>query len=92
LLHLAEKVSGPGMPRVHSKLSTPLLDTSRGLPAAGVPIELMALSPDGSARLVAEAASNQDGRANTPLIAGRSIPIGELRAAPFTWPLFCALR
>jgi 2-oxo-4-hydroxy-4-carboxy-5-ureidoimidazoline decarboxylase len=80
-LRLVEKVSGPGMPRVHGTLSTHLLDASRGLPAARVPIELVAFSPDGSTRLVVETVSNEDGRTDLPLIAGRPIPIGcyELR-------------
>ena len=69
------------MPPVHGRLSTHLLDTTHGLPAAGVPIELYVLSADGSAALVAEAISNADGRTTAPLVSGRPIPNGtyELR-------------
>lgn len=80
-LSLARKVGGPGMPSVYGCLSTHLLDTTRGRPAAGVPIELYLLSQDGSGDLVATATSNEDGRTEAPLIAGRPIPNGtyELR-------------
>jgi 2-oxo-4-hydroxy-4-carboxy-5-ureidoimidazoline decarboxylase len=80
-LRLTRKIEGAGMPPVHGRLSTHLLDTTRGLPAAGVPIELYVLSADGSAALVAEATSNADGRTTAPLISGRPIPNGtyELR-------------
>ena len=82
-LRLTRKVTGPGMPKVHGALSTHLLDTARGRPAAGVPVELYALSEDGGAELVAGATSNADGRTDAPLIAGRPVPNGgwELRFA-----------
>ena len=80
-LRLNTTVRGPGMPNVHGKLSTHLLDTARGCPADGVPVQLMALSADGSARFVADAVTNQDGRTDAPLVEARPIPIGryELR-------------
>lgn len=80
-LRLVTTLSGPGMPKVHGKLSTHLLDTARGRPAAGVPVQLMALSAEGSAQLVAEAVTNHEGGTDAPLIEARPIPIGwyELR-------------
>jgi 2-oxo-4-hydroxy-4-carboxy-5-ureidoimidazoline decarboxylase len=75
-LRLAHKVDGPGMPAVHGRLSTHLLDTARGRPASGIPIELYRVPADGLAVLVAEAVSNEDGRTDAPLICGRPIPIG----------------
>jgi 2-oxo-4-hydroxy-4-carboxy-5-ureidoimidazoline decarboxylase len=80
-LRLVTKVSGPGMPKVHGELTTHLLDVAQGRPAAGVQIELYAVSADGSADLVATAISDENGRTPASLIAGRPIPNGtyELR-------------
>ena len=50
-------------------LTTHVLDTTRGRPAAGVTIELHALSPDGSRELVVRTQTNGDGRTDAPLIA-----------------------
>ena len=75
-LRLVTTLCGPGMPKAHGKLSTHLLDTARGRPAAGIPVQFMALSADGSAQLVAEALTNNDGRTDAPLIDARPIPIG----------------
>ena len=82
-LRLVHKVEGPGAPQVHGLLSTHLLDTAAGRPGAGVPIELHAISTDGSATLIARTISNADGRTDAPLIAGRPVPNGtwELRFA-----------
>ncbi len=49
-------------------LSTHVLDTVRGLPAAGVAISLYSLNGD-ERRLVTETATNDDGRTDSPLIA-----------------------
>jgi 2-oxo-4-hydroxy-4-carboxy-5-ureidoimidazoline decarboxylase len=73
-LRLVRKATGPGMPSVYGTLSTHLLDTTSGRPAAGVPIELYLLAQDGSAEPAAVATSNKDGRTDAPLIAGRPIP------------------
>ena len=56
-------------------LSTHVLDTSRGAPAAGVVIELHALA-DGSRRRVAGATTNADGRTDAPLLAGDQLGAG----------------
>ena len=57
------------------RLSTHVLDTVRGRPAAGVAIELFAL--DGQARrLVLSAATNADGRTDAPLLSGESFRTG----------------
>ena len=50
-------------------LTTHVLDTSRGRPAAGVRIELYTLTPEGARRLVVSALTNADGRTDAPLIA-----------------------
>ena len=53
------------------------------MPGANIPIELWELSRDAPARLLLRTVTNKDGRTDTPLIAGRPVPIGayELRFA-----------
>ena len=62
------------------RLSTHVLDTHAGRPAAGVVIELYALTPDGE-RLLKRAVTNADGRTDAPLLAGDAYAPGvyELR-------------
>ena len=50
------------------RLSTHVLDTMHGTPAAGVRIELYALGEE--KRLVASATTNADGRTDAPLLSG----------------------
>ena len=58
-----------------ARLSTHVLDTSRGTPAAGLTVELHALR--GTERtLVAAAVTNSDGRTDGPLIGGDRIEPG----------------
>ena len=82
-LRLVRRVAGPGMPEVYGEVSTHLLDTAAGRPGAGVPIELHAISANGTATLITRRISNADGRTDAPLIAGRPVPNGkwELRFA-----------
>ena len=61
---------------VHGRLSTHVLDTHSGKPAAGIAIELTELSDLGESRVVARAVTNSDGRTDQPLIGGRPVPIG----------------
>ena len=56
-------------------LSTHVLDTSRGAPAAGVRIELHFLQ-NGSRRRVASATTNADGRTDSPLLSGDRLEAG----------------
>ena len=51
------------------RLSTHVLDTHSGRPAAGVTIELYAMR-DGEQRLLKSAVTNADGRTDAPLLAG----------------------
>jgi 2-oxo-4-hydroxy-4-carboxy-5-ureidoimidazoline decarboxylase len=80
-LRLDQRIeAGDGL-EVHGRLSTHVLDTQAGRPAAGVAIELLELSANGEQRVIARATTNRDGRTDEPLIAGRPLPIGryELR-------------
>jgi 2-oxo-4-hydroxy-4-carboxy-5-ureidoimidazoline decarboxylase len=61
---------------VHGRLSTHVLDTHSGRPAAGVALELVELSNLGASRVVTRAVTNADGRTDAPLVSGRPVPIG----------------
>jgi 2-oxo-4-hydroxy-4-carboxy-5-ureidoimidazoline decarboxylase len=68
-------VSADRLP-VHGRLSTHVLDTHNGRPAAGIEVELVERSHLGASRLVTRAVTNSDGRTDQPLIGGRPVPIG----------------
>jgi 2-oxo-4-hydroxy-4-carboxy-5-ureidoimidazoline decarboxylase len=80
-LRLDQRVAAADRLKVHGRLSTHVLDTHAGRPAAGVAVELVQLSANGEHVAIARATTNRDGRTDEPLIAGRPLPIGhyELR-------------
>jgi 2-oxo-4-hydroxy-4-carboxy-5-ureidoimidazoline decarboxylase len=80
-LRLDQRLEAADRLDVHGRLSTHVLDTHSGRPAAGVTIELLELSTSGEHRVIARATSNRDGRTDAPLIGERPLPIGryELR-------------
>ena len=57
------------------KLSTHVLDTAHGRPAANVAIELYAVDADGRSLLV-RATTNTDGRCDAPLLEGDALQAG----------------
>jgi 2-oxo-4-hydroxy-4-carboxy-5-ureidoimidazoline decarboxylase len=75
-LRVDELVVSDDRLKVHGRLSTHVLDTHGGRPAAGVNVELVELSDLGASRVVARMATNGDGRTDQPLIGGRPVPIG----------------
>ena len=58
-----------------ARLSTHVLDTARGVPAAGVDIELHVLR-NGERVRIAVAVTNADGRTDAPLLTGDRIDPG----------------
>ena len=58
-----------------ARLSTHVLDTSRGTPAAGIPVELHFVA-DGQRRLLATSVTNVDGRSDAPLLSGERLDVG----------------
>lgn len=58
------------------RLSTHVLDTARGRPAAGVPVTLHRLGPDGARTPVLAVRTNADGRTDAPLLAGTAFVPG----------------
>jgi 2-oxo-4-hydroxy-4-carboxy-5-ureidoimidazoline decarboxylase len=80
-LRLDQRLEAADRLEVHGRLSTHVLDTQSGRPAAGVLVELLELAANGEQRVMTRAATNRDGRTDAPLIAGQPLPIGryELR-------------
>jgi 5-hydroxyisourate hydrolase len=58
------------------RLSTHVLDTVAGGPAAGVRITLDALGPEGARRRIAETLTNADGRTDAPLLGAEAMQTG----------------
>jgi 2-oxo-4-hydroxy-4-carboxy-5-ureidoimidazoline decarboxylase len=75
-LRLDQLVAADDRLPVHGRLSTHVLDTTSGKPAAGIVVELVELADLGAARVVARTVTNSDGRTDRPLIGGRPVPIG----------------
>lgn len=75
-LRLDALVEGPDRLPVDGRLSTHVLDTMRGRPAAGLAIELAQLSAAGDRLVLKSVTTNPDGRTDAPLIAGQPLAIG----------------
>ena len=75
-LRVAELVVSEDRLDVYGRLSTHVLDTHSGRPAAGVAIGLVELSDLGISRVVTRTITNADGRTDQPLIYHRPVPIG----------------
>lgn len=57
------------------RLTTHVLDTARGVPAAGVDIALFAIEGEGR-RLLARQRTNANGRTDAPLLEGPAMRVG----------------
>ena len=68
-------------------LSTHVLDTAAGTPAAGMRIELFRLSID-SREKIAEAVTNADGRTDAPMLAGAQFRTGVYELVFHAGPYF----
>jgi 2-oxo-4-hydroxy-4-carboxy-5-ureidoimidazoline decarboxylase len=75
-LRVDQLVTSEDQLKVHGRLSTHVLDTHSGRPAAGIEVELVELSDLGASRVVTRAVTNADGRTAPPLVHGRPVPIG----------------
>ena len=74
-LRLVEAVNGPGKPKTEGRLSTHVLDTVSGKPAAGVKVILKELGSSAEG-LLKETVTNADGRTDAPLLGGGPLRIG----------------
>jgi len=59
-----------------ARLSTHVLDTAHGRPAAGLDLELYRLGSAGERTFITAARTNADGRTDQPLLSGETIPVG----------------
>lgn len=62
---------------MESKLTTHVLDLSKGLPAKGMKIELWAIAEQGDHSFIKEVCTNKDGRVDDPLLQGDDLKPGE---------------
>lgn len=72
-----------------SAITTHVLDTARGVPAAGVPVHLEHWQ-DGGWRMVGQGTTDADGRCRTLLPAGAPPELGRYRLTFDTAPYFTA--
>jgi 5-hydroxyisourate hydrolase len=63
------------------RLTTHVLDTARGCPAAGMAYVLYALGADGARQEVCRGLTNHDGRAGAPLLEGPALVAGNYELA-----------
>jgi 2-oxo-4-hydroxy-4-carboxy-5-ureidoimidazoline decarboxylase len=89
-LRLDRLVTSDDRLAVHGRLSTHVLDTHSGKPAAGIAVELIELSDLGASRVVTRMVTNSDGRTDQPLIGGRPVPIGRYELMFSVGPYFAA--
>ncbi|MEO8080231.1 MAG: hydroxyisourate hydrolase [Caldimonas sp.] len=61
------------------KLTTHVLDTAHGCPAAGMRVALFAIDEQGASRALKSLVLNADGRADGPLLAGDEMRAGRYR-------------
>ena len=79
-LRLVEAVNGPGKPKTEGRLSTHVLDTVSGKPAAGVKVILKELGSSAEG-VLKETITNADGRTDAPLLGGGPLRIGTYEIA-----------
>ncbi|MBX6753468.1 MAG: hydroxyisourate hydrolase [Thermorudis peleae] len=58
------------------QLTTHVLDTARGRPAAGLALSLWRIAPSGERVLLTTTRTNADGRTSVPLLAGDAFTAG----------------
>ena len=70
------------------RLTTHVLDTTRGGPAGGVRIDFSAVDHDGKVRLLATVHTNRDGRTDQPLLDEEAFAIGRYELAFYVGAYF----
>ncbi|MFY8112568.1 MAG: hydroxyisourate hydrolase [Rhabdaerophilum sp.] len=61
------------------RLSTHVLDTAHGCPAAGMRIEVLEARPGGGWDKIADLMTNADGRTDAPVLSGESFRTGSFQ-------------
>ena len=72
------------------RLTTHVLDTTRGGPAQGVRIDLSVFDGDGKTRLLATVHTNRDGRTDHPLLDETAFAVGRYELAFHVGAYFAA--
>ena len=72
------------------RLTTHVLDTARGCPAAGVGVTLYRLDPE--RQLIAQSTTNDDGRLDAPILAGDDFRAGVYELVFAAGPYFHAAK
>ncbi|MEY4751181.1 MAG: hypothetical protein RIQ60_3395 [Pseudomonadota bacterium] len=67
------------VPMPTGRLTTHVLDTMNGCPAASMTVRLYRIGADGGAQLLADLSLNADGRADAPLLSGDTLAAGRYR-------------
>ena len=73
------------------RLSTHVLDTAHGRPAAGMRVELFRLDDDGTARRMTSVTTNADGRTDAPLAEAAALDAGRYRLVFYVADYFRAV-
>ena len=73
-----------------NRLTTHVLDTARGQPAAGVALELWRIEDDERCTLLAATRTNADGRTDAPLLADADFTAGVYELVFVVGPYFAA--
>ena len=79
-LRIVAAVDGPGKPKTDGRLSTHVLDTVAGCPAAGVRLVLREIG-ESAQSVLKETITNADGRTDEPLMSGAPLRIGRYEIA-----------
>jgi 5-hydroxyisourate hydrolase len=77
--------------RPMGRLSTHVLDTAHGRPAAGMAVHLECIAADGSASRLVSVVLNADGRTEGPLLGAEQMAVGRWRLVFEVAPYFRAL-
>ena len=88
-LRLNAAVDGPGKPKTDGRLSTHVLDTACGKPAAGVKVVLTERGASAEGFLK-ECVTNADGRTDEPLLGDAPLRIGRYQLEFFVGAYFAA--
>lgn len=75
-----------------ARLSTHVLDTTKGVPAAGMRIDLHRLDAEVLPRHVKSVTTNADGRTDEPLLTGDAVTAGTYRLTFHVGEYFAAMR
>lgn len=77
-------------PAPSGRLTTHVLDTAQGRPAAGMAVELARLGADGSATVLKRLRTNADGRLDSPALAPEEMAAGRYQLTFFAGEYFLA--